>query len=74
MPRYFFSVRDGMDIPDVEGTELAGLHEARLAAVTAAGEAIRDLGQKFWSGEAWQMHVTDESGVTVCRLNFSAEA
>jgi len=73
MPRYFFNVRDGLDIPDHDGTELAGLDEARAAAVVAPAKAIRDLGPKFWhSREAWQMHVTDESGATICTLNFSA--
>jgi hypothetical protein len=74
MPRYFFHVRDGVDIRDNEGLELESIDEVRAAAVTASGEAIRDLGRKFWAGEEWQMNVTDERGETVCTLNFSAKA
>jgi hypothetical protein len=75
MPRYFFNVRDGLDISDHDGTVLPGIKEARAAAITAAGEAIQDLGPQFWeSHHEWQMHVTDESGATVCKLNFSAES
>jgi hypothetical protein len=74
MPRYFFSVHDGVDVPDVDGTVLASLDEAREQAVIAAGEAIKDLGQTFWEGDhQWQMQVTDESGATLCLLNFSAQ-
>jgi hypothetical protein len=72
VPRYFFHVRDGVDITDVDGTELAGLSQAREQAVVAAGEAIRDMGGRFWAGELWEMNVTDESGATVCALRFTA--
>ena len=43
MPRYFFHVDDGRDIPDQEGVELAGPDEARAQAVIACGEALKDL-------------------------------
>ena len=54
MPRYFFNVCDGQDLPDDSGTELADRNAAHRQAI-------------------WEMHVTDEAGQTVCRLNFSAE-
>jgi hypothetical protein len=72
MPRYYFHVRDGREFRDEEGHELEGLDEAREQAVIAAGEAIRDLGKRFWAGEEWHMDVTDESGVSVCSLTFSS--
>ena len=71
MPRYFFSVREGRDIPDEEGLVLEGPEEARAQAVTAAGEALRDLDGRFWQTAEWQMRVTDEEGVTLCTLRFS---
>jgi hypothetical protein len=52
MPRYFFHVRDGTSLIDNEGTELSDVAEAREQAVVAAGEAIRDLGARFWGGRA----------------------
>lgn len=73
MPLYFFNVIDGKNIVDTEGTELAGLDEARAQAIMTAGEMLKDYGATFWGGEQWQMNVLDEAGVTVCRLNFSAE-
>jgi hypothetical protein len=74
MPRFYFHVRDGKEIIDDEGLELSGLDEAREQAVIGAGEAIRDLGKRFWnSGEEWHMDVTDESGATVCSLTFSSK-
>jgi hypothetical protein len=71
MPRYFFHVHDGQDLPDEDGIILAGADEARAQAIIAAGEALKDLGPKFWSHPDGQMHVTDEQGATVCDLRLS---
>lgn len=71
MPRYFFHIHDGVDIPDLVGTELAGLTEARREAITTAGATIHDLGQSFWIGDLWQMKVTDDAGIVLFELNFS---
>ncbi len=71
MPRYFFHVHDGRDIPDEEGIILAGDDDARAQAVIATSEAVRDLGPRFWQYPNWRMHVTDEQGVTICNLCLS---
>jgi hypothetical protein len=73
MARYFFNVHDGKDLPDDRGTELADRDEAHRQAIVTAGEILRESGRKFLRGHAWEMHVTDEAGATVCRLRFSAE-
>jgi hypothetical protein len=73
MPRYFFHVLDGVNLIDNEGTVLSDVEEAREQAVVAAGEAIKDMGSRFWAGEVWEMNVTDESGATVCALSFTAK-
>ena len=73
MPRYFFHVIDGREIIDDEGSELAGLREARVEAIHLAGSILRDEGDKFWKGEEWHMNVTDASGQSVLKLHFSAE-
>jgi hypothetical protein len=72
MPRYFFHV-DGQEIIDHDGTELAGVEEARTEAVVVSGEMLKDHGRKFWNNGEWRPHVTDEAGQTVCALRFSAE-
>ena len=73
MPRYYFHVIDGREIIDNEGTELAGLREARVEAIHLAGSILRDEGDKFWKGEEWHMNVTDASGLSVLKLRFSAD-
>ena len=73
MPRYFFNVHDGNDLPDAEGVELAGREEAHCEAILAAGEMLREIDRDFLASDVWEMHVTDASGATVCRLKFSAE-
>ncbi len=73
MPRFFFHIRDGTYLPDTEGTELPNIEAARIQAVRASGEAIRDLGVKFWDYQGeWAMNVTDEAGNKVVTLKFSA--
>ena len=37
MPRYFFHVIDGKDLPDHEGTVLANADEARAEAIILSG-------------------------------------
>ena len=71
MPRYFFNVKDGHDLPDDEGTVLASPQAARVMAVFTSGELLRGHADKFWVDRDWQMHVTDEQGASVCDLRFS---
>jgi hypothetical protein len=73
MPRYFFHVHDGQEMPDREGVELPGLDEARMQAITTAGEIIRQHPDVIWNAGEWQMDVTDETGAPVFTLRFSAE-
>ncbi len=74
MPHYFFHVIDGRNIIDDEGSELAGLKEARVEAIQLAGAILRDEGDEFWNGEEWRMNVTDASGQSVLKLRFSADS
>ena len=74
MPRYFFHVQDGQDLPDREGTDFEDAEAARLTAVATAGEMIRAHASQFWQDADWQMHVTDDQGATVCHLRFSGTA
>jgi hypothetical protein len=74
MPRYFFHYRDGVERIDREGIELAGVTEARTMAAQSAGEAMIDLGAKFWDHPVWNAWVTDENGNTVCSLRLSPNA
>ena len=71
MPRYFFNVKDGQDLPDHEGTVLASPDAARVMAVFSSGEMLKAHAEKFWLDRDWQMHVTDEQGASVCDLRFS---
>jgi hypothetical protein len=50
MPRYFFNIHDGQDIPDDTGTVCADATEARTQAVIASGALLRDWGAQFWQG------------------------
>ena len=73
MPRYFFHVRNGKDLPDTEGSELPDLNAARTEAIKASGEMLRDNkgGADFWSGHDWTMTVVDDKGGTILTLRFA---
>jgi hypothetical protein len=73
MPRYYFHVRDGKEIPDTEGSVLADADAARAEAIVLSGAMLKDLGGEFWSNGEWQIRVVDEAGNKVCALTFSAD-
>ena len=68
MPRYFFHIHDGQDLPDEDGTELASPEEARNQGVIACGEMLKDLKGAFWDSAEWTMTVKDWQGNVVCEL------
>lgn len=65
MPRYFFQLRDGKSDRDVEGTELAGIHEARLEGARLIGGCLQDEPGAFWTEAEWQLDVSDERDLTL---------
>ena len=73
MPRYFFHVQDGHDLPDREGVELPSPAEAREQAIATAGEMIRQSGIVLSDGSVWTMRVVEENGREVFTLRFSAD-
>jgi hypothetical protein len=68
MPRYFFHVDDGVESPDLDGTEFPGPDQARSEAVISCGETLRALNGKFWDSPGWEMVVKDWQGNVVCVL------
>lgn len=72
LPRYFFHIHDGADLPDDEGTDLPNLDAARNDAVRLSGEMLRDSGGSFWNSGEWSVEVADEAGLTLFTLTFFA--
>lgn len=73
MPRYFFDIKDGRDIPDLEGSEHADLNAARLEAVRYSGEVLREMPEQFWHAEEWKMTVLDAKRAPIFLLTFCAK-
>jgi hypothetical protein len=65
VPRYFFHVKDGRDLPDMDGCELPSLAEVRAEALRTAGEMLKSAGGEFWNHGDWHMDVRDEAGRSV---------
>jgi hypothetical protein len=72
VPRYHFNVHDGVSLPDPDGTELATLDAARVEAVRLAGQLLLDSGEEFWSNGDWKVDVTNDRGLILFTLMFSA--
>ena len=72
MPRYHFNVHGKSDLPDEAGRDFPDLDAARSDAVRLAGALIRDHGAKFAAGERWTMDVTDNKGLMLFSLHFTA--
>jgi hypothetical protein len=73
MPRYFFHRADGSMDRDTEGTELAGVSDARKLAIVFAGETLRDCPELAWSGKEFRVEIEDEAGHVLFVLRVSAE-
>lgn len=74
MPRYHFHIKDGVDLPDLEGTVLPGVKAAQEEAVRLAGATIADRAKTSQLGEDWAMEVSDETGLVLFRLDFFVSA
>ena len=73
MVRYHFNIRDGVSIPDEEGTELPTLGHARREAVRIAGYVLMTQPGEFWNGHEWFVETTDGEGNVLFRVKFLAE-
>ena len=71
MPVYHFNVVDGVSLPDGAGWELPDLEAAQRAAMTYAGELLRDGLPGFWDNCGWRLSVTDPDGSELFSLLLS---
>lgn len=76
--RYYFNIRDGATLFDEEGKDFADLTAVREAALQTSVEMLKgSRDQNFWSGEPWQLWVTEKPkgrGNTLLTLTFSAHS
>jgi predicted house-cleaning noncanonical NTP pyrophosphatase (MazG superfamily) len=69
--RYFFDIRDGVQIIDDHGQECSYLDAARLEALSRLTAKMREeIG--LWTGAIWSVIVRDENEKTVASIVFSA--
>ena len=74
MPRYFFKVYDGQDIPDDQGAVLTDINEAQKQASRLAGRMLADDPNDVWSEGAWSFEVCSEHGTVLALLMLTATA
>ena len=63
MNLFFFHVQDHLSQPDVEGTELSSLKEARFEAIRLAGSMMLNETEMFLGNEVWSLNVSDAEGL-----------
>jgi hypothetical protein len=74
MPRYFFDIRDGTELIDHVGSELAGLDTAHVEAARLAGRLLMDNPDEFWRTAKWQVRVRSEDDTILFTLLLLAVA
>jgi hypothetical protein len=60
---YFFNIAGSDQDSDDEGYELANISDARIEAVRAASEYLRDRPEVVWLGDEFRVEVLDGGGV-----------
>ena len=63
MTLFFFHVQDHLSRPDVEGTELSSLKEARFEAIRLAGSMMLNETEMFLGNDDWSINVTNAEGL-----------
>lgn len=70
MPRYFFHVSDGSELPDHDGVELPGPGAARRQATALLGRLMAAAPEDVWNGDDWQVRVEDQSGLVLFSIHI----
>lgn len=73
MPKYYFHLCDDSTVPDIEGTVLGNLDEARQHASVVAKElTFHSSGMLGRDWSRWVMSVRDDAGSEVFSLKLNA--
>ncbi len=70
MPIFYFHTVSDVSFVDAEGTELANMDAARVAALEAMANLLQDERHKFWGSYPWSMTVTDKVGLILFSLEL----
>jgi hypothetical protein len=74
VPRYFFHSDADGSFRDSVGTELAGDATARIEAARLLAQLIHEHPAKVWSGDVFNITVTDQDGLILFVLDLAAVA
>lgn len=59
VPRYFFDLHNGAELPDLKGTDCVADNDAFVEATRLAGEILREMPERFSLSEEWEIVVTN---------------
>jgi hypothetical protein len=72
LPRYHLNIDHGAHHRDNGGVVLPDLEAARREALRYSCEQLGALDDRFWTGEAWTLEVTDAAHLMLFQLTFIA--
>ena len=73
LQRYFFDIKDGQDLPDLQGSDWPDIAAARQEAVRLSAEVLKEMPERFWHCDMWTMTVSDAGRQPIFTLKFLAE-
>lgn len=71
MPLFFFDISDGTLEPDLHGSELAGIDQARIEAIKFVGELLQHHSHMIWDGHDLRVDVSDGDRIPVFAVTVS---
>ena len=73
MPTFFFYINEELVDPDDGGQSFVDDEAAKVSAVRAFGEMLRDEGVALLEGGSFRLLLKDEAGATVLELEARAK-
>ena len=70
MPRYYFHLRNGLDLVDEEGTEFSDLEAARQYALASIRDLVSSDIRNGWLDLDHAVEIADEAGAALLRMPF----
>ena len=74
MPKYFFNVRERVEVRDDHGIELPDMNAAKRHGVMMLGQILRDESRTFWASGRLQVTATTHDGVVLFTLEVVSDA
>ncbi|MFC3215112.1 DUF6894 family protein [Novosphingobium panipatense] len=73
MPTYYFDIYNGEAAPDLTGTELGNVQEARVMAVRFLGQVLLEKADVIERNSCWRVEVSREDRQLLFSVTLAVE-